>query len=211
MLVTPEAVAVYRGSHSVSETAAHFGINERTVYKLVARARRAGDTGCLSVAPTPSHLEVGQDAPKFAPLDSKALEEVADGKTMWKCHKCNELMWPVPGTLRREWEKDGCYLHLAPAPAPVAVIPAPVAVTPAPALGQLGLQSASAPALPNEVLTPRAPARPAPAPIVVVKRYPVSSTTILNRTIGNWLFQSVHVWGPLLVGLLLCLITFRGW
>lgn len=228
MLASPEAVAVFRSTHSVPETAARFGINERTVYKLVAKARRAGDVGRLPVAPVHPQIEVKQDTSKHVGSEHRTSspDDVAGDDTEWLCPSYGYLVPVVPGVRRADWEAQRRRLkaermqarqeladNLAAKKAAARPVPAPAVSVPAPAPtpGQDGLVCAPAPAPAPAVVAPMAPARPAPVPVVVVKCYSVTHTSVLDQAVTSWLAQSVHVWGPLLVGLLLCLVAFRGW
>lgn len=93
-MATGEQVLGYRAAgHSVSATAAHYGISESRVYQLAREARRA------------QRVEV---EPRLFP---QPADDVAGDETYWRCPVCQELKPVVPGSRRHAWMEDQKRLH----------------------------------------------------------------------------------------------------
>ncbi len=96
----PAAVLSYCASgRSNAEAAQHFGINERTVRKLKARARA---TMPITRAVLP------QDAPKtpVPTFPEASTDETAGEHTLWRDPWSGDLINPPPGAIRRVWEAE---------------------------------------------------------------------------------------------------------
>ncbi len=115
---TPAAIVDYCQTHSNAQAATHFGLNERTIRKMKARAR----AGQEAITPNRNPPSVTGSRPasadqlrRFATVQPG---DIAHAGQLWKCPICGELMPPLPGTTGEQWAKRGCYMHQAePAPA----------------------------------------------------------------------------------------------
>ncbi|HSH80650.1 MAG TPA: helix-turn-helix domain-containing protein [Herpetosiphonaceae bacterium] len=119
---TTEAVLAYLAAgHTNADAAAHFGIHERSIRRIKQRAGernnspigefaqgRNSDRPITNVDPD-RHPVALQDlgAAVFPPT----ADDVAGDHTMWRCPATGELMPIVPGTRRKDWEREREQTH----------------------------------------------------------------------------------------------------
>ncbi len=107
MAASSDVSAFRAAGHSVSSTAAHFGISERAVYKAcqaqAARLRR----GVARVASSSSARLTSSTGSGFADL----ADDRAGDNTYWRCPVTHELLPVVPGSRRLEWMREREQLH----------------------------------------------------------------------------------------------------
>jgi hypothetical protein len=116
---TPAAVARYcAAGHTNAQAARHFGLNERTVRKLKAKARNGPTRQQPGTDPAPiRHRARIYDLPERPPVMHRISPNlVARDGVLWKCPTCGELMPPLPGTSWEAWQERGCYLCGGPEP-----------------------------------------------------------------------------------------------
>lgn len=106
----PIDVIAYAEQHGTPAAAEHFGIDERSVRRIRQKAEP-------NVANVSHRAENNSDLPTqtFAEANTPTFPDTADDRagdsTYWKCPATGDLMPVVPGTHRKEWERERLSAH----------------------------------------------------------------------------------------------------
>ena len=110
---TAAAILTYLAAgHTNTDAAAYFGIHERSVRRIKQRAAERSDR-CADdrLPPIVSASPTTIVSHPAAPLFPATADDRAGDHTMWRCPATGELMPVVPGTHRKDWERERVETH----------------------------------------------------------------------------------------------------
>lgn len=108
----PADVVAYADQHGTAQAAQRFGIDERSVRRIRQKAEPKQELGTtVLTAEDYRGLEALPKVGKVAAEFPDTADDRAGDSTYWKCPATGELMPVVPGTHRKDWERERHAAH----------------------------------------------------------------------------------------------------
>ncbi len=209
-------IVAFALEHGTSAAARRFGVSDSYVRRLKRSAAPASLAASPAVAARPGlRLVSAPSVPVsriteayYAPL----VNDVADGRSYWRCPVCHDFVRSPIGARRNDWEEEQKRLHSHRKPTPVpAIMSATPAADPAPVPPELtsvseAWQSPISPVPPPELAEPCSDDDAGDLPVATVPHESSSRFTAVRDFLLPWLAEYWRVPLAIVVGvLLICL------